>query len=223
MITHPIIGETPKGAIPVTAITSDRSSRVGRGRKLAALLAGGLVLGVGTMATLASWNDSEFASATFTAGRFNLEGSTDGGATYTEHSTAEAAGVIDFAVPVNNLSPGEIIDGSFPVRLAAGTTHDATLRATKGAATGEFKGIAVLLWQSVSNDCGAVYDPDYLLSFMMDGVAYNGIRPTLTKGATAEEAGAPVHLCYQLITGDDLPQGQTGTFTWRLEATSAAQ
>ena len=207
----------------MTAITTARSNRGARRRKVAALLAGGLVLGVGTMATLASWNDSEFASATFTAGRFNLEGSTDAGVTYTEHSTADSAGAIAFSVPVDNLSPGEIVNGSFPVRLGAGTTHDAALRATKTESTGEFKGIAVLLWQSVSGDCDATYDPDYLLSFMMDGVTHSGIRPTLTKGATAEEPGAPVHLCYQLITGDDLPQGQTGTFTWQLQATSEAQ
>lgn len=204
----------------MTAITT---TRTGRGRKVAALLAGGLVLGVGTMSTLASWNDSEFASATFTAGRFNLEGSTDGGLSFTEHSSVDSAGAIDFSVPVDNLSPGEIITGSFPVRLAAGTTHDASLRATKAASTGEFDGIAVLLWQSVTADCEAPYDPDYMLSFMMDGVTYDGIRPGLTKGATADEAGAPVHLCYQLITGNDLPQGQTGTFTWQLQATSAAQ
>jgi len=54
-------------------------------RKVRAVLAGGLVLGVGAAVTLAAWNDSEFATGTFTAGTFNLEGSTDG-TTFTDHN-----------------------------------------------------------------------------------------------------------------------------------------
>lgn len=56
-------------------------------RKVLAVLAGGLVLGVGAAITLAAWNDSEFATGTFTAGSFNLQGSTDG-TTYAEHTAA---------------------------------------------------------------------------------------------------------------------------------------
>ncbi|MGV8909948.1 MAG: SipW-dependent-type signal peptide-containing protein [Propionicimonas sp.] len=49
---------------------SDRTAGRARRRKVAAALAGGLVLGVGTMATLASWNDSPAAAATYSAGQF---------------------------------------------------------------------------------------------------------------------------------------------------------
>ena len=50
-----------------------------RRRKVAALLAGGLVVGVGTAATLAAWNDSEFATSCYSAGNFNFKGHYDSG------------------------------------------------------------------------------------------------------------------------------------------------
>ncbi|MEJ7649283.1 MAG: SipW-dependent-type signal peptide-containing protein [Nakamurella sp.] len=43
-----------------------------RRRKFRAVLAAGLVLGVGGAVTLAAWNDSEYATGTFTAGTFNM-------------------------------------------------------------------------------------------------------------------------------------------------------
>jgi hypothetical protein len=46
----------------VTAITTGTTQQ-GRARKTAAVLAGVLVLGVGIVATLVSWNDSGLASA----------------------------------------------------------------------------------------------------------------------------------------------------------------
>jgi hypothetical protein len=65
------------------------------------------------MATLASWNDSEFASATFAAGRFDLEGSLDNGTTYGQRNPA--AGALTFTAPVSNLSSGDIVNAGFPV------------------------------------------------------------------------------------------------------------
>ena len=49
-----------------------------RSRKVRAILAGGLVLGLGAAVTLAAWNDSEFAKGTFTSGSLNIQGSVDG-------------------------------------------------------------------------------------------------------------------------------------------------
>ena len=43
-------------------------------RRVKAVLAGGMVLGIGAAITLAAWNDSEFATGTFSAGHFGIEG-----------------------------------------------------------------------------------------------------------------------------------------------------
>ncbi|SFH86076.1 hypothetical protein E3O11_09355 [Cryobacterium levicorallinum] len=50
-------------------------SRQKRNRRIRAVLAGGLVLGLGAAVTLAAWNDSEFARGSFAASGFNLVGS----------------------------------------------------------------------------------------------------------------------------------------------------
>ena len=59
-------------------LAAPASTTANRRRKISAILAAGMVLGVGTTATLAAWNDSEYAQGSFAAGTFNLEGSTDG-------------------------------------------------------------------------------------------------------------------------------------------------
>ena len=53
-------------AVPEIA-AHDTAKRRSRSRMIRAILAGGLVLGVGTAVTLAAWNDSEFVTETFTA------------------------------------------------------------------------------------------------------------------------------------------------------------
>jgi predicted ribosomally synthesized peptide with SipW-like signal peptide len=187
------------------------------------VLAGGLVAGVGTMATLASWNDSEFAGATFTAGHFDLEGSTDGGANYAQHPTVDQPGVLEFELPVNNLSPGDWINGELKVRLAQGTTNNAQLRLEGAGTTGQLKGVAVYTWQDFEGSCaGKPYDVDHSLSFSMDAKTYRSSWIGLTKGATVEEAGEPVTICFAVSGGSKMPQTQTGAYSWKLAAVSVA-
>lgn len=179
--------------------------------------------GVGTMATLASWNDSEFAGGTFTAGHFDLEGSTDGGQTYSQHSTVDQPGVLDFEVPVNNLSPGDWIGGELKVRLAQGTTNNALLRIEGAGTTGQLKGVAVYMWQDFEGTCtDKPYDADNGLAFSMDGKIYRSSQVAISKGASAEEAGQPVTVCYAVSGGSKMPQTQTGSYEWKLTAVSVA-
>lgn len=101
-----------------------------RSRKVKAVLAGGLVLGVGAAITLAAWNDSEFATGTFTAGTFNLEGSTTSSiAGFADHNEddGDTAADLTFTTPFDNLAPEDVVYASFWLRLAADTTTDATL------------------------------------------------------------------------------------------------
>lgn len=200
--------------------TTPSPSRRGWHRKVAAVLAGGLVLGVGTMATLASWNDSEFAGATFTSGKFDLEGSTDNGASYSSHAYP-ATGALTFSSPVSNLSPGDVVNASFPVRLAAGTTNNAKLNLSSISwGGGDIKGLRLVVWQNTSADCNATYTPATMID-EWDGVSWTvGTQPTLTKGATAAQSGAPVYVCLKMIADNNLPQGQVVPEWWYFVATS---
>jgi len=92
-----------------------------RRRKVLAALAGGLVLGLGTAATLAAWNDSEFANGTFSAGGdVDIQGSTDGGVTWSSSATAPGK-TLSFSTDANNMVPGEPAYAPFAVRLSPGS------------------------------------------------------------------------------------------------------
>ena len=84
-----------------------------RARIWRALLAGGLVLGVGATATLAAWNDSEVATGSFAASVFDTESQSAGSPTYGPSKAAlEAFSAIlakdldGTGVTVNVLVPG---------------------------------------------------------------------------------------------------------------------
>jgi len=98
--------------------------RIRRGiilRRIRALLAGGLVLGVGATATLASWNDREYATATFTSGKFDIVGSVNNGA-FGQHPSAGNAATLTFAIPTGTTTamvPGNVAYALFSVRTTA--------------------------------------------------------------------------------------------------------
>lgn len=214
---------------------SDRTAaptrRRGLSRKIRALLAGGVVLGVGAVATLAAWNDSEYATGTFTAGSFNLQGTTGGAdGTYTDHASAGAAAVLPVTTNAGNLSPGAVTYTAFWVRLAAGTTTPATLVLT-GVTGGGTGNAANLAWTvdaiPPAATCGAATvgtGTRLGAGTTLNAVGTPGTTPVpLAIGAgTPTAAGAAVQLCFAVTASASLAQGQTGIGTWQFTATSTS-
>lgn len=66
--------------------------------RVRAALAGGLVFGIAAGITVASWTDAEYAASTFTASRFDVETSVNGGGAY--------SGAPSVAIPLNGVYPG---------------------------------------------------------------------------------------------------------------------
>jgi len=217
--------------VEAAASTPDRHRR---GRKVRAMLAGGLVLGVGAAITLAAWTDSEFATGTFTAGSFNLEGSTtaaDSG--YADHNTedGDAAATLEFTLDLNeNLSPTDVTYAPFWVRLDDATTSPASLAltaivATDGAPVGN---AANLSWDVVALADGDACDVDGVAAgesmgsglTLTSNAAVTGAEQSLAIGTTDGEAGAPVPLCFAITASDDLVETGSATATWQLVATS---
>ncbi|MFC7432599.1 MULTISPECIES: SipW-dependent-type signal peptide-containing protein [unclassified Agrococcus] len=207
--------------------------RSSRGRKVRAMLAGGLVLGVGAAITLAAWTDSEFATGTFTAGAFNLEGSTtaaDSG--YDDHNVedGDAAASLEFTLDLNaNLTPDDVTYAPFWVRLDATTTTAATLDLTSIVAVDGTPGNAAnLAWTVVSLDDGDACDAAGVAGGTVMGsggtlttdAAVAGATEPLAIGTTPGTAGAPVPLCFAVTAGPDLVQTGSATGTWQLLATS---
>ena len=84
-----------------------------RRKKTRAIMASGLVLGIGAAVTLAAWSDTVWGAGTFgtDGSAFNIQGSFDGGENWAEHvsSTGEGTdgpGQMAFAQNANALIPG---------------------------------------------------------------------------------------------------------------------
>jgi len=201
----------------VTSNTTSETTRQ-RGRKVAAILAGGLVLGVGTMATLASWNDSEFANATFTAGKFVFQGSLNG-TSYSDHATTGAAAALSFTTPVANLTPGDVVAAPFAIRLGAGTTNDATVSIAAPTTTGS---VSDLTWQLIDTGstfgCTAATTGTSVVA--SSAFTAGSASFTITKGATVAADGTAKNLCFKVTAGGGLTQSQTGSATWQFQAIS---
>ena len=186
--------------------------------KVRAILAGGLVLGIGAAVTLAAWNDSEFAQGTFTAGSFNLEGSTDGTAYGNYPSTGPAA--LAFTTSTANMSPGDVVSAPFAVRLDAETSYDAAVTVTSAPTSGPQTGLTYSLTRTTSFGCGTG-----VLSTLVPANQQLGTTPAaavtfpLSQGA-GDDPGTPVYLCFQVTAGATLPQGETSVATWEFAAQS---
>lgn len=200
-------------------------------RKVLAVLAGGLVLGVGAAVTLAAWNDSEFATGTFTAGTFNLEGSTTGDvdADYADHATAGAAATLAFDLPtdvVSSMSPSDVVYAGFWVRLAEGTTTGATLAAAgttaSPAASSNAENLSYDVYQLAAGaTCDATTAVGTPVASGATLDAQTGVTDiTLVEGADATTPGAAVQLCFRVEAGTDFAQGLVTSATWEFAATS---
>ena len=201
--------------VPVEA-TEKRDNRAARVR---ALLAAGLVLGLGATITLAAWNDSEFVNGTFTAGTFNLVGSTDG-SSFSNHATSGAAASLDFTLNPTDLSPGDIVYAPFAVELDATTTSDALVAVLNVAPTGTVSNLTYKLVQPAAFEC----DSGTTGTVLVPALTALGTVPgspgfALSKG-TLGDPGDPVFLCFTVTAGGSLTQGQTGSATWQFQATS---
>ena len=192
-------------------------------RKVLAILAGGLVLGVGTALTLAAWNDSEFATGDFAAGSFNLEGTPDlENVEFTDNDTAPGAS-LEFTLPLaDNLAPEDTVYAGFWVRLDADTTSPADLAAVDIAGSG---GNAAHLSYTVHViDAEATCDADTATgSPFASGSDLEDLTAGAPEGLSVGADGDPgdaVQLCFAVTAEDDLEQGETATATWQFTATS---
>jgi predicted ribosomally synthesized peptide with SipW-like signal peptide len=203
-------------------------------RRVRALLAGGLVLGVGAAITLAAWNDSEFATGTFTAGSFNMEGSIDGTA-FAENPVGDPA-ALSFSTGFDNLSPSTTVAAPFVLRLDAATTTAATV--TVAAATSAQNGLiadatanltyTVLTVTNVAACTSSATAADSGAASVVSSTAFNPVGAitsttiNLAKSADAgATAGANVYLCMLVTTDADLAQDSSAVATWEFAADSA--
>lgn len=199
----------------------ERSASGARRRKVSAVLAGGLVLGVGAAVTLAAWNDSEFATGTFAAGSFNLEGSVDG-TTFSDHDDADSAAVVFNTADHQNLSPGETVYEPFWLRLSETSTSAATVELEGVTGTGG-ENVPYLSYSifEVDAECSAtgVADAVEVGSGATLGEAVSAQAISLAAGS-GENPGEAAQLCFAVTAAEGLLEGESAATTWQLLATS---
>lgn len=204
-----------------------RDARRLRSRRIRAILAGGLVFGLGATATLAAWNDSEFGSGTFTAGSFGIEGAVGTGG-FGEHGAATPA-ALSFTVPVSAMVPGATVYALFRVRTVAGSVKgQVTMAADAANAAGAPGDLGPSLRYSVYAIAGTVCDS----STATTGTQIVAPTSPLTAGGpavmplvagAAGAAGAPVNYCFAVtlpLDASNNAQGDTVTAKWSFDAVS---
>lgn len=195
--------------------------------RVRALLAGGLVLGLGAAVTAASWNDSEYATATLTTSTFNTESSV-GGTAYTDNATSPGTTV---TLPVGAFSPG--VTGYLPVLIRAKATSIAGTVVLNGAT---FTGTDASLLSTAfvyrvvrtTATCDATAftgSPTWVV-----GTSTASAAPALTVGqnggvtnVVAAAPGAVTGFCFEVTlpaTAANTLQGKTAAATWQFLATS---
>ncbi|GAA1315479.1 hypothetical protein GCM10020360_17940 [Nonlabens tegetincola] len=174
--------------------------------KARAILAGGLVLGVGAAITLAAWTDTEWARGIFSSGNFGIEGSTDG-STFDDHPTSAAPATLSFEVGANKLSPESAVYAGFAVRLEANSDY-AGMVTVEQDMTAALAGTTASYVYTTSAGCDA--------TTFQTGTDAN--VPTFELAALDD----PTYLCFQVSADDTLAQGQSGSITWTFTAESGA-
>jgi predicted ribosomally synthesized peptide with SipW-like signal peptide len=191
-----------------------------------AILAGGLVLGVGAAVTLAAWNDSEAVYGDFGTGTFDLQGSLNSGSTWASHDGTTTASKLSFQLPAvaTALSPGDTVYAPFALRLAANTTNSGNITVA-AVQTGTSTGLTLTVYNTgISTTCDATVTTGAIAGF---GGALNatpaGTLFTLAPGTPTTSPGTAVNLCFKVVatsTQASLPQGQTTKVTWTFTGTS---
>ncbi|GGF49310.1 hypothetical protein GCM10010922_26540 [Microbacterium sorbitolivorans] len=181
-----------------------------------ALLAAGVVVGIGAASTLAAWTDNETATASLTAGTFGIVGSTDG-ATFTDHP-AEGPAQLAFDAPAAGLIPETTVHASFSVRTTTGSaagTASLAADAANGSALGAYLTYGV---SSTAGACdAAAFDAGTVL---VPRGSVLTTAPTATQNLDAN-GGSTITYCFEITmpaNTDNAAQGLTVAPRWTVNA-----
>lgn len=194
-----------------------------KNRKTKALLAGGLVLGIGAAATLATWTAIEFANSSFTAGAFVLEGSVDGAKTFAPHPTSPGAG-LRFGVTADKLSPNDVVYANYAIRLAKQSTAPGDVTIKAAGTTGTVSALSYTIVKSDTCDAASIAAAAPADILVPAGTPVGKVAGpasfTLPQKAEGAVDAVPVKLCIAVAADATLAQGQTGNAVWSFNAVS---
>lgn len=201
----------------ITRRSRRESARIRTSRRIRALLAAGVVLGIGAASTLAAWTDQENASATLTAGTFGIVGAA-GTDAFAEHPASGPAR-LSFSVPTGGLMPGATVYAKFTVKTTAQSAAG-SVSLTAGAGTdgglaqylryGVRQIAAGATCEKTSYDAGAVVVPH-------DSALATPTTPTTPAQSLGAAGANPVAYCFAVTLVASAPndaQGKTASPAW---------
>ena len=203
-------------------INSPSINHTSTSTQVKAMLAGGLVLGIGAAVTLAAWNDSEFATGIFTSGHFEMEGSTDGTA-FSINDSAPGLG-LTFSLGFDNLAADETVSALWALRLDSTTNYDAEVTINSATATGA--AASELSYGIVEVPSAAACTPTATGTQVVPagtalGATAGSTVITLDRSTSLGTlGGVPAFLCVQVTASPDLAQSSTATGVWEFVATA---
>lgn len=200
-----------------------------RRRRIKAVLAGGLVFGIGAAGTVAAWTDTETADGSFEAGTFNIELSVDDEWTSSKKMTFESSPMF----------PGSEAYAPVFVRTSADTSIAGDLTVSGSGIDGTPNAMAsALTYRAVTQTISAAEMSGYSCgasrfegspSFVFGSAASGARLSAATTGASSQRLsaqGSSVQAyCFEVTLPDTAPssaQGQTVSHTWTFEAESGS-
>jgi predicted ribosomally synthesized peptide with SipW-like signal peptide len=197
------------------------------GGRWRAVLASGLVLGVGSFITLAAWTDTENATGTFAASIFDTQSQSAGSPTYASNTTAPGA-TLSFAA--TGMSPGVSSYAWLNVRTTPETTVGGTLTLTAATSSGglapalEYRAVRLASPNPTSTCTAASFTGSPVF---VAGGASSYIPVTTVPGSpvsnTLTSAGGALGFCFEVRIGTAAAstfQGLNATTTWTFSAVS---
>ncbi|WOP19808.1 SipW-dependent-type signal peptide-containing protein [Raineyella sp. LH-20] len=203
------------------------SRRAGLWRRLRAVLAGGLVFGIGATLTLAAWNDSEYAAGQFAASTFATESRSNSGAIWVS-TTQGSPATLDFAAAT--MSPTVSHYAYLDVRTTAASTVGGAVALDSASKTGTLAAVleyrTVLIGSTATCNAAAFSGSPTWVAGGASTYLAGGTMPT-TPPNTALSAGAAntLRYCFDVRVTTGAPntyQGTSGTLTWGFLATSSS-
>lgn len=185
-----------------------------RKQRTRAILAGGLVLGLGAAITLAAWSDNVFLKTDLaTGGGIDLEASVQGGA-FLDHDTVGTAGAITFSPSL--LAGNTTYYKSVDVRLKATAANDSLVTLTQ-TSTAAITGLNYRIVNAATCDAAGVLAGSTLVATRAVGEAGAATGEfTLVKG-NGTDPGAVHGLCFVFTAGTDLAENVAPTpLSWSL-------
>lgn len=183
-------------------------------KKAKALLAGGLVLGVGAAVTLASWTDEEWVAASFASGSFTLESSTShkNGADFADHSL-DGGSTLNFKLPeASKLAPNETLAAPLSLRLDADTTHDAIVT-MNAESDQQIKGLNYeAIPVNSPEECSTGLPSNGAQHAL--GSAHAAVAPIHLSAGGSDTPGDPFTLCFVITADENLAQNQSAEASW---------